>query len=123
MGNAADMGFAVRLQVLPESLWGQGRVCVPCVAYVAVYLWKCLWLSDSAHSPGCFRQGEEEPVQPLLFTFYSEVSACGCSPGPASFSEAHVGLDMGQTAPRHASALHCAPPAQHPLLSLGAMQG
>lgn len=33
-GNAAEMGFSFGLQVLPESLWGHGAVCVPCVLHV-----------------------------------------------------------------------------------------
>lgn len=33
-GNAAEMDLAVGLQVLPESLWGHGDVCVPCVTHV-----------------------------------------------------------------------------------------
>lgn len=51
-------------------------------------------------------------MQPLLFTFISGVSACGCSADPASFPEAPVGLDMGQTAP-HVTLVPCTELSQH----------
>lgn len=54
----------------------------------------------------------EGQVQPLLFTFCSGVSACGCSPGPVSFPEAAVGWDMGQTAP-HVMPVPCPVLLQH----------
>lgn len=94
-----------------EVLWG--RLCTSlCITHAAVCFWACHSISYPAYGPICAQQVEEGCVQPLLsIGLTTEVSACGCCPGPAASlytpPVAHLGWDVGSSPARCTPALQC----------------